>query len=313
MADILLKTPLRDILQGQQLITLKESDTVKDALITLSKNRISSAPVIQANGSVLKSIDMLDLVSYVSIKFQTTTKAPQQQVEEFLNKPLRNIIDISNRNPWQVLPASKSLRRAIQLLQQPKLHRIWVEENGKLIGVISQSKVIDILLQKRDSFPEIMHMKLNELFPESRQTKAIFYKSSLLDAFQKIYNDKVSGLAVVDENFRIIGNISASDLKLGDFSNPMSFFNELQMPIHEFLSSKQGQKQWAMGKKGGFFQPITITPFDTLRNAMEMCSQYEIHRIYVVDELQRPQYVLGLSDIIGQFSLYPLPVGTYRG
>jgi len=254
-----------------------------------------------------KSIDIVDLVAYSKLKLENI-KDPKK-VEEFLSKELSTLSDISNMNPFQTLPQRKSLRRAITILSHPRHHRVWLEDNdNKLVGVISQSKAAEILLDHKDALLETMKSPIKVLFPEARQVISVFYKDSLLSAFVKIQETRVSGLAVVDEDFTLRGNISATDLKYGDWSDPMSFLNELEGSIEDFINTKQG-KHFAKGQHQ--FKPVVATPDEPLQNVMQKTRENKVHRVYVVDNKHKPQYVLSLSDMIGQFTLYPIP-GSVR-
>jgi len=301
MTEYFLKTPLSEIVKDQELIFLKDTDTIKDALSILSKYRISSAPLVDAQGRMRKAIDMLDLVFYASQKLRPIQ---DKKVEEFLSKEITNLPDISNRNAWHSLNQRKSLRRAMTLLSHPRFHRIWLEDNdGKLSGVISQSRALEILLDHKDAFLDTMKESIQTLFPEARQVISVFYKDSLISGFYKIFESGVTGLAVVDENFVLLGNISASDLKYGDWSDPIAFVNELQSPIIDFIKAKQG-KLFAKGQYQ--FKPVVAKRDESLQNVMQKARENKVHRVYVVDDQSKPLYVLSLSDMIDQFTLYPL-------
>jgi len=310
MTDYFLKTPLLDVVRDHELIALKDSDTIKDALAILSKYRILAAPTLDSQGRAKKSLDMLDLMFFATTKFKTSKNLQETKVDEFLSKEITNLPDTSNRNAWHALNQRKSLRRSITMLSQPHVHRVWVEDNdGKVIGVISQSKALEILLDHKDAFPELMKSSIQTLFPEARQVVHVFYKDSLLSAFQRIRDTKVSCLAVVDENFVLKGNISASDLKFGEWNDPAAFLNDLQNPIEDFLNNKQS-KIFAKGQHQ--FKPVVARPDEALQNVMQKARENKVHRVYVVDDQFKPLYALSLSDLIGQFTLYPIPGASVR-
>jgi len=289
-------------------------------LSTLTDNKILSAPVVDASGTIHKSVDMLDLVAYAVVKLdllkETIKKDHETQVNEFLHKEIRNLPDFSNRNPFYTISSRKSLKKAIHLLSHPHFHRVWVEEDGVLVGVLTQSRAIEILLDHHKELKGTMKMRLFEAFPEARQTLMINHKELLINAFAKINLDRVSGIAVVDDDGVLVGNISASDLKFAKFSNPKDLLLELTHPIEEFLTPpKEGLLSWffGSGRKGRLFEPIVVKPGDTLQEVMEKCATNKIHRVYVVDNSGRPLYVVSLGDIIAQFQYFPVHGGPLRG
>jgi 5'-AMP-activated protein kinase regulatory gamma subunit len=316
------KTPVTEVLKDFKMITAMETDSISTLLQTMSKNNISSVPLVDAFGNVKKSVDMLDLVSYAVAKLdlnQKSTKMPQSlQIQSFLSKEVKTLHDFSTRNPWYALPYRKSVKKALHLLSQPHFHRIYVEENGKLIGLITQSKMLDLLLNHREGFEETYKMTVRELFPEARQPKVISSTDTLMNAFQMIHRARVSGLAVVNQHGVLVGNISASDLKYAKVDQPDQFLQHLQEPIESFLdwkkSEHQGWLEWFFGStKESRFQPIVVKETDSMESVMEKCNKTKIHRVYVVDEQQKPLYVISLSDILAQFQLFPVNIGPFRG
>jgi len=246
--DFLAHTSVGEYMKNFSLISINETDTVADVLQTFSENGISSAPLVDSTGTICKAIDMLDLVSYCTAKLdllkKSTQKSEKQQIKEFLSKEIKNLADFSNRNPFQILPARKSLKKALRLLSYPNTHRIYLEEHGVLLALFTQSKAIEILLEHRKGFEETFQFRVGELFPEARQAKEMFYKEPLLAAFERIHQARVSGLAVVNEKGELVGNISASDLKYARFNNPVELFEELKSPIESFFGIQEGIPFW---------------------------------------------------------------------
>jgi len=314
------QTHLTDIMKDFKLVTVKDSDRVQDVLSKLSANKILAAPTVDLEGKIHKSIDMLDLVAYAVAKLdllqERTKKGEVTQIAEFLQKEIRNLPDFSCRNPFYTLKGKKSFKKAIQLLSHPNFHRIWIEEDNVLIGVLTQFRALEILAEHKLEFWETMKLKVFEVFPEARQTAMIDSSDLLINAFQKISKDRVSGVAVVDQKGILVGNISASDLKFSNFSNAKELLTELTHPIEEFLApQKQGLFSWFFGGKKGtrLFEPVVVRPGDTLLEVMEKCITNRVHRVYVVDSERRPLGVISLGDLIAQFQFFKVPTGPFRG
>jgi len=320
MSKTIQELHLTDVVKDFKLISVKDTSQVQDVLTTLSNKNILSAPVLDNVGIVHKSIDMLDLVAYAVAKLdlfkEKTKKTEHTQVMEFLKKEICHLPDFSDRNPFYTLSSRKSITKAMNLLAHPHFHRIWVEENGVLVGVFTQSKALEILWEHRAEFAPIMKSRVYEVFPEARQTLMIDSKDLLINAFHRINTDKVSGIAVVDDKGVLVGNISASDLKEAKFLNPKDLIVELTHPIEDFMNpTKPGLLAWFFGgkKNNRPFEPIVVTQENTLSEVIEKCVTNKVHRVYVVDKEQKPLHVISLGDIIGQFHFLRTPVGPFRG
>jgi len=151
---------------------------------------------------------------------------------------------------------------------------------------MTQSKAVELILEHKDEAARLLKMRLNELFPESRQSKFIDSRSTIAEAIVKLHIDGVSGLAVIDNNSVLVGNFSATDLLKLNFADPRQFIEHLQLPLDKFLADRK---------------PVTLKPSDTLETALELVKSNKIHRLYVTDEKNRPLEVLSLGDLLGQF------------
>lgn len=274
-----------------QLVTLRPDATVLQVLETFRNNNILSAPFVDESGNCFGSIDMLDIIAYACQKLNLTKsqdiiKDQLQLMQEFLKRPVMGLKDLSNRNPWISLPSRKSLKRAILLLSNPKFHRVFIQEENRVLGVMTQSKAVELILEHKDEAARLLKMRLNELFPESRQSKFIDSRSTIAEAIVKLHIDGVSGLAVIDNNSVLVGNFSATDLLKLNFADPRQFIEHLQLPLDKFLADRK---------------PVTLKPSDTLETALELVKSNKIHRLYVTDEKNRPLEVLSLGDLLGQF------------
>ena len=126
----------------------------------------------------------MDIVSYAAQKLdldhQQSKRPDELQVVQFLNREVKNLADISRRNPWFVisnmklilsrfkLDRKKSLKKAALYLSHPHCHRIWIVEQGVPTGVISQLDLLHALLENKNLFKDLLQERVQTLFPESR-------------------------------------------------------------------------------------------------------------------------------------------------
>jgi len=299
--SFLVSIHLEDVAKEQNLITLKETDTIRNALVTFAKYKISSAPLVNEGGKQQGVVDILDLLYYVTDKFDMTQKGvpkpDEKKIDEFFNRPIQKLQGFSNRNPLIFLGREKSLIKAIRNLGFPGwVRRIAIGDAQRIEGILTQSKAMEIIWKYKDEVSDILKFRVRELWPEARQTKTIGMNDSLLSAFEKIRLDRVSGLAVTNQHGILVGNVSASDLKYASSqANAAQFLHYLSSPLSEFLKNK--------GELGGFkFDPVVAKLDDTLEFLIQKFVDTKVHRIYIVDEQKKPLQVITLGDILAQFS-----------
>jgi len=105
-----------------------------------------------------------------------------------------------------------------------------------------------------------------------------------------LLKSRVSGLAVVDDEGRLLSQLSASDLKgaaMGDL------IPSLNLPLREFLAITQAtnlEKRTAV---------LTAYQDQTLMQACQiLSSSHHIHRLFVLSEDHKPVGVLTMGDIM---------------
>jgi CBS domain-containing protein len=158
--------------------------------------------------------------------------------------------------------------------------------------------VIRFLFENRSNLEPLMSRRLDELwkFGEKR-VESIHWDKFVIDALVKLEESGVSGIAVTDDEGKIVGNISASDLKRMQVDNPMQLCYDIFQPIKLFLNISQDPHAKSLPK----FEPITVNPSDTLGQITDLAYSKGIHRVYVTDSEKRPIGEISLCDIIARF------------
>jgi len=105
--------------------------------------------------------------------------------------------------------------------------------------------------------------------------------------------NKISAVGVVNENGELIGNLSLTDLRsIGEIEG----LAQLNLPIKgyqqriEALSSERTIPHYKY--------PVKANETDTLDSIIQTLITYNIHRIYIVDNLNKPIGILSLIDIL---------------
>ncbi|HTX44636.1 MAG TPA: CBS domain-containing protein [Methanocella sp.] len=119
------KKPIRDYI-NHRLITVPSTATVKDALVVLSKNDIHGAPV--ENGG-----NVVGIVTYTDIGRALSSDKGNDKVTDVMSK---NVITIDQERP---------MYEAVSVMNQNKIGRLLVTENGKPKGMITRMDVISRL------------------------------------------------------------------------------------------------------------------------------------------------------------------------
>jgi CBS domain-containing protein len=132
------------------------------------------------------------------------------------------------------------MRELLAMLNEPKyhqrLHRVAVVRDSKVVNVISQSDILGFVYENVKLIPDILVrrttfsiifaaeqilifriLQANKTLEELKFVRPLIYvriDSPFVDALEILYKNKISGLALVDNEFHLRGNFSASDLRV---------------------------------------------------------------------------------------------------
>lgn len=125
---------------------------LKEAIQILAEKRISGLPVIDNTGKLVGIISETDLMwqetgvtppAYIMILDSVIYLQNPGTYERDLHKALGQTVgEVMSKNPLTVSP-DKSLKEAAQLIQEHRVHRLPVLDNGgKVIGILTRGDII---------------------------------------------------------------------------------------------------------------------------------------------------------------------------
>jgi len=187
---------------------------------------------------------------------------------------------------------SYSLWQCIGLFQKG-VHRVAViGANGKTENVLTQTDIVRFLITKIDEHPWFFDTTVKEMHLGLEKRIITCHQSAkAIKAFKLMDEHKVSAVGVVDDRGRLVGNLSASDLKgqgIADWGQGADPFGTLQMPVMSFL------------QQGGMTHfPVGSCTSDTTFNFLLLkVMALRVHRLWVVDKKGKPISVISLTDVM---------------
>jgi len=206
------------------------------------------------------------------------------------------IYPIKKTSPHHPLTAGCCLLTAWELLANTpeNIHRLPVLDTaGNIIDVITQSMLIDFLWQNIERLGKYTSLKVaeiqgtNHVLTVQEDTKAIV-------AFRQMANAGVQGLAVLNNDGKLVDNISLRDLK--GIHPDAKVFWRLWNTVKVFKEKAMTDFP-APTKLSG---PVFVTNDDTLMTVVEKMALFHIHRVYVVDDKvsMNPQRVISQTDVL---------------
>jgi CBS domain-containing protein len=292
---------LNKLFRGR-LLALQGDNTIGDALKRMGRYNISAVPVIQskADTTILGFAGVLDALAYLCQLFgakeeggmKIDTEKLGGQIEQFKNAPLLKIVDTSGRNPFKLMHGEESLANAVQQYLKGAQRIAITDDEGNVTGVVSQWTVANYLATVPTDDKEwlpLMHTKLGDS-NFSKQIVTINMNETALNAFYQMYNNNLSAIAIVDDNGKLWGNLSASDLR--PWFMYLTDFNILTKPVSEFLTAIRKEQ----GRPANF--TVAFTPDTLVKDVIKTFNDDIVHRGYIVDKENNLLGVYSLTDMM---------------
>ena len=106
--------------------------TVVDVITTLADGHVSGLPVVDRRARLLGVISASDVVMALA---EAGSRDERERV--FATR----VRDIMTTRP-HVVPADTDVQEAARVMLYLEIHRLFVEEDGQLVGVISQTDIV---------------------------------------------------------------------------------------------------------------------------------------------------------------------------
>eukprot|EP01130_Rhizamoeba_saxonica_P013148 TRINITY_DN5575_c0_g1_i2.p1 TRINITY_DN5575_c0_g1~~TRINITY_DN5575_c0_g1_i2.p1 ORF type:complete len:341 (-),score=59.39 TRINITY_DN5575_c0_g1_i2:51-1073(-) len=299
--EMLQQTTVKEcVIEKENFIVCYDVFSVQETLKLLSCHRILSLPVLDAkNDSFLGFFDVIDAVCHcvkVIIEDEdmielTPYEAISRRGDIFLKQSVSDVMNLSTVNPNCQVQESSSLFQAIGLFQKG-IHRVAVLSGSSVVNILTQSDVIRFLISKETSFPDFFQKSVKQLsLCGPRPSITVRTDDPALKALLIIDEYKISAVGVVDEEGKLIGNFSASDIKgavTTDDDDGAEPLGAILLPVSSFL------------KQGGMTLPVPMackedSTFDFV--ILKLASS-RLHRIWVMDDSDHPIGLISLTDIM---------------
>ncbi|SDD10348.1 CBS domain-containing protein [Peptococcus niger] len=147
--------PISKIMETD-VYTANENDTIADVLKILVDKRTSGLPIINDNreivgfisdGDIMKFIAkqdprIIDMTSFITVWYDI--ESFDQKLEDLLKI---NVMELATTKAITV-DINEAVDDVARVLGKKKIKKVPVEENGKLVGVVSRSNIIRYIVQK---------------------------------------------------------------------------------------------------------------------------------------------------------------------
>jgi CBS domain-containing protein len=285
---LLSTTPVKQLAHAP-VVLVSHDCTISQALQTLATHRFLSCPVWNRTTKLcLGAVDVIDILVFLLAglrNFQDPT-ALSTELQRRFNLQIYFAIDFSLRNPFIPVPEDLPLTEAITKYLIHGIHRLpVVAPTGQITSLLAQMDVLEFLKNEFDKGQDEILMTLgkrtlmtsittrSEVFCVSKDTK-------LREAFEDIALNQLSGLAVVDDDNKLVGNLSASDI---EGLTEQTFYSVIDQTLGEIT---KGQEL------------VFLTKQNTFEDAVRTMQKHRVHRLYILSQDKVPVGLITATDVM---------------
>eukprot|EP01102_Stenamoeba_stenopodia_P002310 TRINITY_DN12105_c0_g1_i1.p1 TRINITY_DN12105_c0_g1~~TRINITY_DN12105_c0_g1_i1.p1 ORF type:complete len:355 (+),score=71.04 TRINITY_DN12105_c0_g1_i1:118-1182(+) len=278
---------------------------------------VMSKPPGTEDLSVQKLADHFDYLEHYSsfeavLGDNTTVDSKLLSVQK-----INDIVDLSHRNPFLATMPEQPLQEVILAFAKGMQRLAICNAHDEITNIITQSSIARWFAGEPHRLGEVGNRTLEELGFAYNDVVMVDINTKALVAFQKIHQSRVNSIAVVNnlDECKLVGNLSASDLKvlLPFFKPPSSSSTDSTSTSASASASSPSESL----RFDSLFQPlsvllpqinkfngressdgvITCRPNSTLLSVVKQLADNHIHRVYCVNENNRPVGSIAINSI----------------
>jgi len=275
----------------EQIVTLSPQNCIEEAINLLSKHKIHSIPVMDKKNCIglLDFVDIAHFIARASPDDEELTRDLLQSLEiagrTIALETVDNILNESQMDPFVPVFVGNNMSMVVELMASG-IHRVPIcDEEGALQGAISQTDLIKYLNENVKQIDKQFAQKaVEQLGLHSKPVASVNLHDSVLCAVSLIKSARVSGVAVVSSDGRLVGNFGAVDC--------VGFYRDnipaLLDPVADFLENNSPKSM----------KPIVCKSDLTITEVISEMIQSHVHHIYVVDDDFKPASIISATDVL---------------
>lgn len=301
-------TTIKNIIcSKKELVCLKASMSIQEALSILSKSKIHAAPLLDENNNYHGMIDNLMLLRYIyhesreisiASKRNDLSDIPLSQ-DVIRKKTLDDVLGMlytsfSSIDLTRSVNENDKVSRAARLFGKGYARLPVLDVEGNLKGIISQRDVL-LFLKKHAADPQLHMLGHLTIDPEEvDEVVAIDGDKSLSQCLELMFQSGVSCLAVrCAQTGKLIGHFSATDLKT--FGSTADFPSS-DLTIVEYLC-KYSQSS---------LQPIVISSGASMMDVVDELCASSVRHLWGIDREMHARMCIGMKDVFSKLCEFRL-------
>jgi CBS domain-containing protein len=138
---------LRDIMTTD-VVAFSPETSLLDAIETMAERHISGAPVMSGN-RVVGVISGTDILEFVASNPSLTADFDGAEQSDRSALASHSVSEAMSGGPVATLPPDATVMAAAELMRTAEIHRVFVEDDGVIVGVVTSLDVTRALADRK--------------------------------------------------------------------------------------------------------------------------------------------------------------------
>jgi len=298
---------VKDFPFDKEVVTIDATTPVDKAFKTLVENHISAAPIFdKAKNTYVGFFDIADMVAYIVEMIHNHSATDQATplpevfndlshflmvVTHYVPVTVDQVANHSHNNPFLPVYEDSSMLDVLSLLAHRGVHRVPVIDrtSGCITKLITQSAVTKWFTRH----PEALAVFGDETVGHSSMglcnVLTISSESPAIRALELLASSKLSGIGLVDTTGVMITTLSNSDLRILTTGKKFRLFGITALQLVQKSRALEANARPAI---------VCVRTTNALTDIVKRLSATGLHRVYVLDDHEKPIGVISLRDLI---------------
>jgi len=278
-----------------QVRTVNASSNIKDVFESLIGHNILSAPVVDSETKkVVGLVELMDIIAFLVSQLGDADLYDEIFVDKMElthhKFTTTSIHDVISTKTISTVEKGSSLFESAELLAQGVPRVFVVNQDGTLGSLVTQSTLLGFLNKNHAHYSNLDNQTLQEIGVVREAKHSVSVEEKAIDAFRILHKEKLNALPILDEEGKLLTNISLRDLKGLKSQNYM--FSKLYLPAIELLKVVRSEDLKDR------VPIIAVKASDTFSSTVTRIATTRIHQLYVKNDNDVLSGILFLSDLI---------------
>ncbi|KAK5576081.1 hypothetical protein RB653_007219 [Dictyostelium firmibasis] len=322
MQHFLKNQEIGDIVKPKEMVIVKTSSKYIDVMELMLNRKVFSAPVLGDDGRVNTVLDLLDIVGYIieflGLRNPQTLERLKQSPKEFSNI-LRNSGELFSQSTIQTvlgpnikpekLVACRENTSCFDVIQayNSLVSKVFIlDKRNEIINLVSPIDILSMVAQNIHILGSVRKRKVGELGVSIPFKRCYRKDERVILIIKDFLSENFIAAPIVDDRNRLIANFSVSNIRTLHHD-----FDELMLPVKDFLEyQKIKEKRFVTSVNEISLFPLTSSLDDTLENTIFKLVATRVHRLWLVDDNEKPLSMITIDSILKIITLKSMEIDS---